>query len=373
MPLIPGAGAGAHADDRGLLLAAIAAALALDYGDDDKVRRALGKQFDFVVTEAARLKVVERKAGLVLDAILAGLVPVGDESVSVRGFAKFSREKNIRSGAKVYPVGEYRPFTPVEVDSIVDVEMSAVARPGPVGFVYAGGSLVGKRLPWLSDRKITAGGVIYTVPVNLWSEGQPDISGYFVVSVGGAVDVMAGGVVGLASVRYGFSKLVVWGVIRRVVGSLPAEGRFEIEVLDDVCSDVFGSAGWPVLGDVSGDLLNVPLWNVLNDAALVLPGAMAGRAYGKTQAQIVAEYPFVKSFAWSSEAYGWSMNPPPSAFRWGPVYEISGWAFWDRFEAYQPYYEDMGIVFPKVWYGVHKYSNIVQVTFKDEFIAAVRS
>lgn len=80
---------------RNLILAAISAALVEDFQDDEAVRFELGKVFDFVVTEAARAAVVERKAVQVYNAIFNGISAaiVGGDVVSLNGFATMQKNE----------------------------------------------------------------------------------------------------------------------------------------------------------------------------------------------------------------------------------------------------------------------------------------
>lgn len=105
MPIVPGGGdrwAGRRA-----LEAVIAQSLAADLSDDD-VRKALGKDFDFVVSDAARLLVASRKAGRVYDLIFETIKvqALAGEKVYLSGLGVFglSESEGVLAGA-VHPVG----------------------------------------------------------------------------------------------------------------------------------------------------------------------------------------------------------------------------------------------------------------------------
>lgn len=91
MPIVPGAGAGSRNVGKESMIAVIAEAIKDEFLDDEKIRFELCKAWDFEVTEAARMVVVERAARAVYAVVFGpkGLGRAASETVHIEGFAKF--------------------------------------------------------------------------------------------------------------------------------------------------------------------------------------------------------------------------------------------------------------------------------------------
>lgn len=130
-----------------LIIEAITDAFASDVaGDfsDENIRVALRKQFDFVVTDAARRAVAGRKAGLVYRALIDALTSPASLPVAVGGLGVFSRPAVGGSGSGgLYPVSIYNEPL-LSGDSLGWVHASAEILPGS----WDGGSLVGSLLSY---------------------------------------------------------------------------------------------------------------------------------------------------------------------------------------------------------------------------------
>jgi hypothetical protein len=115
----------------------IAQSLALDLSDDD-VRKALGKDFDFAVSEAARLLVASRKAGRVYEAIFETITlkALAGEKVYLSGLGVFglSESEGPGAGAVIPIVKGGGPLLPGM--DLVDELQEASELPGN----WAGGS-----------------------------------------------------------------------------------------------------------------------------------------------------------------------------------------------------------------------------------------
>lgn len=162
MPIEPGTGAYPAAfrarelADRETLISLIVAAIADDFADDDSIRFALAKQYDFVVTQQARDYVIRKKAEQVFDALLSGMKSalLAGDTVSINGFGTL----HVEGPSRVWPVKVRERSATMEpvFDSdeiIIEHRTAAVAggwAGGAVPMSKAGGLVAGVNAQWVN-------------------------------------------------------------------------------------------------------------------------------------------------------------------------------------------------------------------------------
>ena len=361
MPIVPGGGdrwAGRRA-----LEAVIVEALILEITDDE-ARRILGKDFDFVVTDAARRVIAERKAGrvyeLIFDTIKAQVL--AGEAVYLSGLGTFELEETAGPGAgAVFPggvsLGPMRPGYELRPEKREAVFICGDDKTGPgaawaVGgewLSWSAGEISTIDVPYLPTWGAASGeGLITFFKVKsqlIRVTGQLRGPGYF-RSVGGFWAVVKG----------------CWHVV---------EGRYFLEILSGDSSELKAAAnafyGYDYAGSAAGAWLAGAVERVGVDSEK-MPGAAVFHSEdmpGMSAAWMLKGYPReVVMMGEEGAAAGHSS--------WGPVEWFSAAEFNLRYGASRAFWESVGVVWPVLPVASNKTVRVA-CRFDEEVKAALNA
>lgn len=361
MPIVPGGGdrwAGRRA-----LESAIAQALAVDFSDDD-VRRVLGKEFDFVVSAAARLMVAERKAVSVYDAIFGTIAArlAAGESVDVRGLGLFARSESAGVGAGAVIPQEVGGGPLIGDMVLVNERQDAEILPGnwaggsAGSYVFVNADPVG--VPLYENYCWPIATAQYSSPVV--PQSGPSVPGWWRTSAGRQrVKINCTGA-GDRFYMVGGLPVVEFGTVERVIDNV--NNYYWMTVLPSDIGDYWAKFAPDYLAKFVGYWVPIGVDN--------LPMMQARRAehwryqelYGLTAEQIAAGFPRVVKRV--------KRPGPGGAFSYSDVEWLSGDEFRERWKYSKAYLVSQGYAWPEVPAARNRNTRIT-CSFADSLKAAI--